>query len=92
MGTSTSSKPESCVEVVVARIKFGFAGAATGASVGASVATGASVTTGASVPSGDDIAGAVVGVADPQADNARDRKTSRVNKMLKCLSRISLSF
>jgi hypothetical protein len=69
------------VEVVVARIKFGFAGAATGASVGASVTVGASVAAEASV------AGAGVGVAaEPQADNAIARTNPRVNKKLRVVS------
>jgi hypothetical protein len=46
VGIKTSNKPESCVDVVVARIKVGLAGA--GACVGASV-MGASVKPTASV-------------------------------------------
>jgi hypothetical protein len=67
MGMSTSSRPESCVEVVVARMMFGLARAASVTT--ASVAVGASVATMASVAS---TAGAGVGAGDPQADNARE--------------------
>jgi hypothetical protein len=79
MGTSTSNKPESCVEVVVARMIFGVVGAA--ASVGASVA--------ASVAINSSVAGAVVGVEEappdgdvPQAANIRESTSKRMGSTL----------
>ena len=54
-------------------MRFGFAGATTGASVGASVA-GASVATGASV------AGAAVGAGDPQAASVMERTSRKIQK------------
>src|SRR6266536_2420595 len=89
MGINTSSNPESCVDVVVARMRFGLAGAAeacVGASVGAWVA-------GASVAIGALVTGAAVGVAaEPQAVNAMEKMSSRERRIFRVLIFIVFPF
>jgi hypothetical protein len=75
-GINTSSRPESCVLVVVARIKFGLAGmAVVGTGVGAVVGMVVDVGRGGSVTTGADV-GVIAG---PQADRVRTEKRSKAD-------------
>jgi hypothetical protein len=82
MGTSTSNRPESCVDVVVARINVGLAGTV-GSGVGGTAVGGTIVGGGTSVgAAGGSEAGAVVGAAEPHDVNRMEKTSRSENRIL----------